>query len=619
MHERGESVAAAGSRSGLRRLYGVLWHYAEGIRHQVVAFLALLFLAQAVRLSVPYFFGQAANALQTSGIQGAAGQDVAAAAWNIGMMVAACALGWALHGPGRVIERFTAIRLRERFADDLYARAVALPMRWHDSHHSGETIQRMTKASGALFGFAQHQFVYLQNMISVAGPIVALFFLSTAAGMAALAGYGLIGLILARFDAVMVGLVRKENAAEGRYLAELVDCLGNISTVLTLRLQGATRRSVAARHAAISVPLRRTVVLNEGKWGAIDLLNNALGAGLVVLYAGLAWRENGVILVGSAVMVHQYAQQVATVVTSMAGHWQDLLRHKTDIASADDILQGPGRGPGAAGLGADTIAADWRRIQVAGLSFHHAGKRSERPTLDDLAFTLRRGGRTALVGESGSGKSTLLRVLAGLYEADRIAVAVDGAPHHVTDLGSIAILVPQDPEVFESSIGQNLTMGIDYTPAEVARACALACLAPVIARLPQGLDTPITERGLNLSGGQKQRLALARGILAARGASLIMLDEPTSSVDPATEARLYTSLLSEFPDACVVSTLHRLHLLPHFDTVVFMADGRIVDIGTREDLLARQPHFRTLWQNARGAEAGNGPVNAEVATAGARG
>ncbi|HYD30346.1 MAG TPA: ABC transporter ATP-binding protein, partial [Azospirillaceae bacterium] len=160
------------------------------------------------------------------------------------------------------------------------------------------------------------------------------------------------------------------------------------------------------------------------------------------------------------------------------------------------------------------------------------------------------------------------------------------------DLGSLGVLVPQDPEVFESSIRQNITMGIDYDPAAVERACELACLAPVIARLPDGIDTAITERGLNLSGGQKQRLALARGMLAARAASVIMLDEPTSSVDPKTEGRLYDHLLGEFPDACVVSSLHRLHLLARFDTVVLMAEGRIVDKGPREAMLARHPHLR---------------------------
>jgi ABC-type bacteriocin/lantibiotic exporter with double-glycine peptidase domain len=124
----------------------------------------------------------------------------------------------------------------------------------------------------------------------------------------------------------------------------------------------------------------------------------------------------------------------------------------------------------------------------------------------------------------------------------------------------------------------------------------------VIARLPAGLNSEITERGLNMSGGQKQRLALARGILASRDSSLIMLDEPTSSMDPMTEARIYDNLLAEFPDACIASSIHRLHLLNRFDTIVWMADGKVVDMGSLAELLNRQPAFRTLWQNYSGSQ-----------------
>ncbi|WP_431856032.1 ABC transporter ATP-binding protein [Azospirillum sp.] len=576
---------------GIARLYATFWHHTAGARGLLATFLALLFVAQVVRLAIPWFFGEAVNALQD-----AAAQDLRTAGGYMAATLGAAVLAWALHGPGRVIERFVAVRARARFADALYARLTALPLGWHERHHSGETIQRMGKATTALFGFAQHQFVYLQNVVSVIGPIAALFVVSTATGAVALAGYAAVVAVLVRFDGTMVRLLEQENRAERRYVAELVDCLGNIATVLTLRLQAATRRVVGERLAAVFVPLRRHVVVNEAKWCAIDLANNALRTGLVVLYAWLAWREGGVVPLGTAVMVHQYAQQIGTVVSSMATHWQELVRHTADVAGADAILDARPR-PGA---GAAPLPEDWRAIAVHGLEFRYGA----RAALSGVELDLVRGERVALVGESGSGKSTLLRVLSGLYEAERIAVRVDGAERaDLRDLGGIATLVPQDPEIFESSIRQNITMGIDYAEAEVLRACRLAQLLPVVERLPAGLDTVISERGLNLSGGQKQRLALARGILASRASSLIMLDEPTSSMDPSTELTVYRGLLGEFPDACVVSAVHRLHLLTHFDRVVLMADGRRVDAGTLDELLARQPTFQAMWGHYHGASA----------------
>jgi ABC-type multidrug transport system fused ATPase/permease subunit len=149
--------------------------------------------------------------------------------------------------------------------------------------------------------------------------------------------------------------------------------------------------------------------------------------------------------------------------------------------------------------------------------------------------------------------------------------------------------------VFEGTVRENLTFGTEYPAAIVDAAVRLAELDTVLATLPQGLDTVISERGLNLSGGQKQRLALARGLLAASGSSLLLLDEPTSSLDAATEAEIYGGLREVFPDATIVSSVHRLSVLPRFDRVVLMADGRVVDSGTVDELLLRQPLFRELW------------------------
>src|SRR4051812_29946174 len=208
-------------------------------------------------------------------------------------------------------------------------------------------------------------------------------------------------------------------------------------------------------------------VVNEAKWCAIDLLNNGIRCGLVVLYAWLAWRSEGMILLGTAVMVHQYSQQIGNVVGSMATNWQDLVRYQTDIGSADEIIEAQAR-PSSSAL---PIPGDWSEIRIGGLEFSHAGPRGHAPTLSDVSLTLKRGGRIAFIGESGSGKSTLLRILAGLYEADRVAIAIDGAGRpDLRDLAPVATLIPQDPEVFEGTLTQNITMGIGWPSEAVERA-----------------------------------------------------------------------------------------------------------------------------------------------------
>ncbi len=484
---------AAGS---VAKLYATLWRHAEGRRGKVVLFVVLLVMAQVVRLTIPWSFGEAVNALQARGMEG-----IAQARNDLLLMLAAVGVAWTMHGPGRIVERFSALVVRERFADALHAKALAIPVRWHEQHHSGDTLHRMTRATSSLSSFAQSQFIYLQNTVSVVGPIAALFLVSRATGAAAMAGYAAIGFFVVRIDAFMVRLVREENRAERRYSSALVDCLGNIATVVTLRLQEPMRKMLRSRLLEVFAPLRRNIVFNEVKWGGIDLLNGGMRTGLVALYAWLDWRQRGTISVGTAVMVHQYSQQVGNVVANMAMHWNDLVRQKTSIS-------------------------------------------------------------------------------------------VDGTLHpHLKHLGAASVLLPQDPAVFESSVRENVTMGLPYGQSEVERACDLAGFTSVIAQLPQGWSTLISERGVNLSGGQKQRLALARALLAAKDVGLVLLDEATSSVDASTEAEIYDRLMTAFAGACIVSSVHRLHLLPRFDTVLLMEHGRIIDSGTPDEVKQRRPEL----------------------------
>src|SRR2546425_6506854 len=237
MHDSLQSASVA-------KLYATLWRHAEGRRRQVVLFVVLLVLAQVVRLTIPWFFGEAVNVLQVNGMGG-----LPQARNDLLLMLAAVGVAWTMHGPARIVERFTALVVRERFADALHVKALALPVRWHEQHHSGDTLHRMTRATSSLSSFAQSQFIYLQNTVSVVGPIVALFLVSRATGAAAMAGYAAVRYFVVRLGAGMVPLVREENRAERRYNSALVDCLGNIATVLTLRLQEPMRRVLRSRVA----------------------------------------------------------------------------------------------------------------------------------------------------------------------------------------------------------------------------------------------------------------------------------------------------------------------------------------------------------------------------------
>ena len=577
----------------LVQLYRHAWAHAQGARARMVAALAMLGGSQLLKLAMPGMAAQAINSIQVAGAAGRARAGLWIAS-ILGLQVTV----WVFHGPARVMERSVALRVRRSVADALYERLTRAPLTWHERHHSGDLQHRVGQASTALSGFTESQFIYLQNFINVAGPLVALSLLSPLTGGMALVGFVAIAVAIVRFDGALMKLAARENQAQRGYAARLLDFVGNIGSIASLRLQAATRTLLDRRLVAVFEPLRRAIVLNEWKWCAVDILTVTLSWGLVVVYA---WSAHGAgagapLLIGSLFMIYQYAQQAAGVLGAMASNYQTLARTQTDFASAGPIWEAPQMSQ------ATRSPAAWQRIELHGLAYRHPG--SERGGLHDVALTLELGERIALVGASGCGKSTLLRVLAGLYDADEGHVAVDG----VVQLGrrhlaEHATLIPQEAEVFELSLRENITLGAVTADTDLQRAVFVSALDMVLATLPERLDTPMSERGVNLSGGQRQRVALARGVLAATGSSVLLLDEPTSALDALTEQLVHERLSEAFGQACIVAAVHRMGLLHHFDRVVYMAEGRVVDSGPPEAVAARQPGFAAMLQGSRAAPA----------------
>ena len=158
----------------------------------------------------------------------------------------------------------------------------------------------------------------------------------------------------------------------------------------------------------------------------------------------------------------------------------------------------------------------------------------------------------------------------------------------------------------------NLTLGTEVPDTVLQQALRITTFDEVLPKLPAGLKTDIRERGVNLSGGQKQRLALARGLIAARESSLLLLDEPTSSVDLATESLIFDELFAAFADKAIVASIHRLHLLPRFGKICVMQDGVITEQGSFPELLAQRGEFHRLWQHHLTQGALNEDTDAEA-------
>jgi len=214
--------------------------------------------------------------------------------------------------------------------------------------------------------------------------------------------------------------------------------------------------------------------------------------------------------------------------------------------------------------------------------------RPEVHVVDGVSFHAKSGEKVAVVGPSGAGKSTLFHLLLRFYDPLSGSVSIDGVdlreadPH---DVRARIALVPQDSVMFAGSVADNIRFGRpDASAADIARAADLAAAAEFIARLPQGIDTPIGERGVTLSGGQRQRIAIARAIL--RNAPILLLDEATSSLDAESEAFVQAGLSRLMLGRTTLVIAHRLATVLKCDRILVMEHGRIVEHGTHDSLAA---------------------------------
>lgn len=553
-----------------------------------------LFIISNLAMSAfPIIWGIFINELQTEGV------DALRSVWKYaGIYLLLHFIDWASHGPARVMERKLAFHVSRNFLQELYHKTVHLPVKWHQDNHSGATINRVRKAYEALKSFFDSGFMYFQTFAKMVFALGAMVYFSPLfGGVAVLMGIVILLTIL-RFDKPFIEASKETNEKEHEVSAGLFDSLSNIITVITLRLEQRMESGILQRISNIFPPFLRKVRINEWKWFTVDTLVKLMYVTIVIGFIYQNWVPGEVFLVGGLVTLVGYVNQFTGVFHNFAWQYTHIVSYDTDVRTAENIIKAYDQ-LHVADAG-QPLPEDWQSVEIGQLNFVHKetwSSDSGSLGLYDLNLRFRKGQKIALIGESGSGKSTLLALLRGLYAPESSEVRIDGKKSNIQLITDHVTLFPQEPEIFENTIEYNITLGLPFSEEEIGRVCRAVRFSEVIQQLPQGLKSNIREKGVNLSGGQKQRLALARGVLAGRDSDIILMDEPTSSVDPKTEMIIYDQLFEEFKDKAVLSSLHRLHLLAKFDYVYVLDKGRIVDQGTFQELLQNSPVFQELWRH----------------------
>ncbi|HEV3415036.1 MAG TPA: ABC transporter ATP-binding protein [Puia sp.] len=579
------------------------WRYARGEKKKFVLVYSMFVVAFIVISLNPLLFGWFLDKLQNS-TSGTLHYALLFVAGYISIKF----VQWCFHGPARVMERSLSFNLSRNFLQEKYHQVLHLPVKWQQDHHSGATINRVRKAYESLRDFFDHGFMYVYALMKFVVSVGAMLYFIPFYGAIAL-GLGILNiLIIRKFDRPFVKALTEVNEKEHVVSATLFDSLSNIMTVITLRLERSMETGLMNKVRAIFRPFRRSFVINEWKWFTAEMIIVLIYGLIAFGYVYQKWIPGTLFPIGGLATLLLYVNQFCSVFQDIAWQYTEIVQYNTNVQTAAAISEAYAEQHRADSP--DGLPDDWSAITLRNLNFSHqptydAGQHAQ--SLHDLHLTIRRGRRIALIGESGSGKTTLLALLRGLYQPEPgLEIEVEGFstsdPKIWLDrLNEAVTLFPQEPEIFENTIAYNITLGLPFSETEIMEVCESAQFTEVIHNLPLGLASDIREKGVNLSGGQKQRLALARGILAARDSSLVLLDEPTSSVDPRTEALIYDNLFTAFSDKAIISSIHRLHLLPRFDYIYVLHQGRIVAEGSFDDLRTHNPVFRDLWRHQQEA------------------